>query len=333
MIPKYNLYEVLSESKLIPSKFRESYLKTHHIDVYKDIVLWCIDVDLEYLDFSRKIYHYMNNMTNVPTCNVCGNVVNFKDKRLGYYRTCSQLCSKRDPIAMDKRISTNMVKYGGKAPACSSDVRLKMKESCVELYGVENIFQHESTKEHIKDLMLERYGVDNPSKSEDIKKKKKETCMINYGVEVPLQSNIIREKTKNTVINRYGVSSVMHVREIFSKAKSKSFSKKEYVLPSGRIVEVMGYEPLALDILLKTYKEHELIIEDDEMEKYLGKIYYTGESGRKRRYYPDIFILPENKIIEVKSPYTYEIDENTNKLKEKRCLELGYQYEFMILNK
>jgi len=48
------------------------------------------------------------------------------------------------------------------------------------------------------------------------------------------------------------------------------------------------------------------------------------------RYYPDFYIKKDNKIIEVKSIYTYNIDIEKNLLKQKACLDAGYNFEFWI---
>jgi hypothetical protein len=48
-------------------------------------------------------------------------------------------------------------------------------------------------------------------------------------------------------------------------------------------------------------------------------------------YYPDLYIISENKIIEVKSEYTFKINEKKNLAKEKVCLQQGFKFEFYIL--
>ena len=51
-------------------------------------------------------------------------------------------------------------------------------------------------------------------------------------------------------------------------------------------------------------------------------------------YHPDIVIPKENRIIEVKSTWTYNGKpefESKNKAKEKACSEAGWKFEFWIL--
>jgi hypothetical protein len=48
---------------------------------------------------------------------------------------------------------------------------------------------------------------------------------------------------------------------------------------------------------------------------------------------PYSFIPKWNKIIELKSDWTYEINKEINTLKVKACLTLGYDFEFWIYKK
>ena len=52
--------------------------------------------------------------------------------------------------------------------------------------------------------------------------------------------------------------------------------------------------------------------------------------GKKCRYIPDIYIPKDNKLIEVKSNHTMKLHLERNWLKKKRCIELGYDFEFKI---
>jgi hypothetical protein len=70
----------------------------------------------------------------------------------------------------------------------------------------------------------------------------------------------------------------------------------------------------SLDILLEKYKEEELAITYTEIREEIGLINYLMEE-KERIYLPDIYIKPDNKIIEVKSKYTYELEIEKNILK------------------
>ena len=56
----------------------------------------------------------------------------------------------------------------------------------------------DDTKEKIKKTCLELYGFENVSQNQDIKDKKIETCNRNYGVDNPLQNNEIFKKQQKS---------------------------------------------------------------------------------------------------------------------------------------
>lgn len=103
---------------------------------------------------------------------------------------------------------------------------------------------------------------------------------------------------------------------------------KEYKL-GRRQVSVQGYEPQALDLLQRRYSPVQIVV---------GKevpIFEYPIEGRTRRYYPDIFIPDENRIIEVKSTFTLCSNSATlSKIKRKRraVLRAGYRFNLMVMS-
>ena len=59
-------------------------------------------------------------------------------------------------------------------------------------------------------------------------------------------------------------------------------------------------------------------------------IWYNDETGKKHRYYVDIFIPSQNRCIEVKSPWTEQINKDNIFLKQQAGKELGYNYEIWV---
>lgn len=139
-----------------------------------------------------------------------------------------------------------------------------------------------------------------------------------YGVDNKFQSESIKKKSINTMRKKYGVDSPceMHVRW------------KEYKMPSGRIVKFQGYENFALDKLIASgINENEILIE----KKTQPKIFYLY-NGKKCRYYMDLYIKNINKIVEVKSDWTYKIHKNRNIAKKEECIRRGFDFEFWVFN-
>jgi hypothetical protein len=98
-------------------------------------------------------------------------------------------------------------------------------------------------------------------------------------------------------------------------------------MPSGEIRLVQGYEPFALDILIKTYTETEILTD----REFVPNIPYIFNS-KKCIYFPDIFISKDNKIIEVKSTWTYKCKGDKIKEKAEAVKSLGYEYEIWIFD-
>ena len=96
-------------------------------------------------------------------------------------------------------------------------------------------------------------------------------------------------------------------------------------MKDGRSVRVQGYEHFVLNELEKLYKSSDILV-SDEIYKHIDIIKYLDN----KEYYPDIFIISENKIIEVKSNYTYRKDYEKNQLKKEASINAGYKFEFYI---
>ena len=106
----------------------------------------------------------------------------------------------------------------------------------------------------------------------------------------------------------------------------------EYTFPSGKVVKVQGYEDLAIDKLLKNHIEDDIVVGRLDIEMYCGVFeYYDSDDERYHIYYPDIYVKNENKLIEVKSPFTYRMHERVNLLKKQCVLDKGYNFEFWII--
>jgi hypothetical protein len=109
---------------------------------------------------------------------------------------------------------------------------------------------------------------------------------------------------------------------------------KNYILPSGRIVRIQGYENYGIEFLLnKGIDEKDIIIGNKEIEKEIGLFFfYDTKKKKERRYFPDIFIKSENKIYEVKSTYTMKLDIDLINMKKESIINRGFNFEFLVFN-
>lgn len=117
---------------------------------------------------------------------------------------------------------------------------------------------------------------------------------------------------------------------VSEKASKNAYKSKNYTYPSGRIDKVQGYEPFALNDLLKI----ENVNENDIITKRtkVPEIWWVDENKKSHRYYVDIFIRNKNRCIEVKSTWTHEKKKDIILLKQKSVIEAGYECEIWVYN-
>jgi len=279
----------------------------------------------------QRAYHYLNKINHTLHCKYCNELRQVRPVNarligdLFYTATCN-------------------------TPKCKNKYNYEQTEKGVlKKHGVKNISQTQLWHDKVKATNQKRRGVDwntqSPKLIEAVKtsmilnkdqivKKRQATCYRKYSKSSFLETKECEDARIAKSMEMFGVPYPMQNLEEkerrLEKLSKTSFKLKEYVLPSGRIVKVQGYEPQALDELLETYNESDLIIRDKNIEKEIGSIMYEL-NGKTCRYYPDIYIKSQNKIIEVKSTYTYKKDQDKNIAKMNACMKLGFRFEFMIL--
>jgi hypothetical protein len=170
-----------------------------------------------------------------------------------------------------------------------------------------------TAKERIKHS--QRMKEKNPMFNEDSRKRAQQTTMDRYGL-MPYHKEENKLKQLCSRYDKYNNFS----------PNSRCYKSKEYMLPSGNIVLLQGYEPQAMDILLKTYKEDDIIICG---RRYM--FYYTWNKSTKR-YFPDLYISSEKRYIEVKSVYTYNLNLKLNEAKRQAVLDKGFAYNFFVID-
>ena len=248
-----------------------------------------------------------------------------------------------------KSKQTCQLKYGFNHPSQVQSIKDKIKKTCQLKYNNDTYLGSSTCSEKTKQTCLKKYGVENPMKYSEISKKtsytkskytvekKKEiadksikTCREKYNTDYTFQTDNNKNKTIETYQNKYGVNHPSQVEHIFKKQQISKF--KIYILPSGKKIKIQGYEGIYLNEYFKDGKLEENIIIHPTQD-VVGKIWYKDSSDQKRRYYPDFYIPTENKIVEVKSVWTMKKELEKNLLKEKACIEYGYNFEFKIYNK
>jgi hypothetical protein len=293
-------------------------------------------------------------MANGEKCNNkdCKVIVTEIRKKDGEYKKyCSPSCQRLS--VAEKAKQTALDRYGVSNPSKSKIIKDRIKETFTEKYGkgITNSMHIQSFVDKITDTNIRKYGTDKPQtldkfqqktiesnikkfgterpqRLQDFKDRSRETCITKYGVSAPQQNKIIRQKSADTCIEKYGVSNPSQNSEIYEKIVKNQLRTKKYILPSGIIVSIQGYEAFALNNLLKIYTEDEIIVSKGCMPF----IKYFADS-KSRRYFPDIYIPKDNLIVEVKSNWTLNTNRPRNMAKRQACLDAGYNFKFMIFDK
>ena len=232
-------------------------------------------------------------------------------------------------IINEKRINTLIKNHGVSNPMHSEKIKDKLKESNINKYGKENPFEVEEFKKKAKETNLKNLGVEYVSQSKEIQDKKKELSISKWGVDHPSKSAEVQQKFKDTCRKIYGVDHPSQNSEIAQKQLIKSFKKKEYKMPSGKIIYIQGYENFAFDELINIegVEEEDLIIS----RKDVPEIWYIDKLGKRRRHYVDMYIKSQNRCIEAKSNWTNQ--EKNNVFEKQHAAinqEFGYKYEIWI---
>ena len=220
---------------------------------------------------------------------------------------------------------TNLDKYGFECSLQNENVKQKIKKTNLAKYGFECSLQNENVKQKMKENNLQKYGCEHTFQSEIVKNNIKKSLIAKYGIEYISQNPKIREKAELTMLKKYGVK---HFSQCSSVYKNQiAYSNKLYTFPSGKSVQIQGYENFALDVLINKYNENEIINKRCEVPR----IEYDFNK-KKHYYFPDIFIPKDNLIIEVKSYYIYKLHLIKNILKSHAVRNLKYNYEIWIFD-
>lgn len=253
----------------------------------------------------------------------------------------------------DKIKQTHLEKRGAEHHMKTEECKKKAQDTCVKLYGTKFAFNQPWVFELIRQTHMKNHGVPFPLMAKAIREKCEQTCMENWGAIQPFLSEKFIQKNKKlmlekygveyffssevfkeVMLDRYGVEHAMHCPQLFHKAMKSMFSTKEYTFPnSKRVVQLMGYEPRCIDYLLNNENTVlKRIIKEEEIgvEEEVPVFDYKDETGKKRKYYPDMCVKGTKLIIEVKSTYTFNLDYKNNYLKFRAVEDAGYVIQVYI---
>ena len=181
-------------------------------------------------------------------CLHCGRKLSFQKLRQGHVY-CSAECSQND-----------------------ERVRNKIKRTCRDKYGCENVMGSEEVKKHLKQTMADRYGVENASLSKDICEKRTHTMLDKYGVHSYTMTDEYLDKAKKTNLERYGVEWSIASRESREKQCRTRIEKYgvDNIFKSKQFQETINKKKLEFYYDKLTSKYSQYVIPLFTKEEYAG---------------------------------------------------------------
>ena len=179
------------------------------------------------ISLSEKIVWLRDGLIDYPKCPVCGNNITRFD--VEYSKFCSCKCAQNSKDIRDKLKQTCINKYGVDNAAKSEIVQMRMKQTCLERFGTTNVFASEYGKEKIKETNLKKFGVENPQQCRDIK-----------------------EKTNNTMISKYGKKCIAgdYIRHV-SRGELELYDFIKSLCSNAKHIDRLWISPMELDISIR----------------------------------------------------------------------------------
>jgi hypothetical protein len=305
----------------------------------KDLINFHTDFLGNDAPMNARCWHLIYNIDARPFCKNCNvKYTKFNSNKWNYLDYCSVKCQRNSSQVKENLERTLQKKYGDgiKNPFQANEVKETIKKRMIDKYGIDHNFK---MKEKLKEVIKNKYNVDHYSQTAEFKEKYRTRMQKQFGVDHYSQTTEFREKFKQTCLARLGVEHPMHDPDLLDIVLHKLHKFKDFTLPSGKIVKLQGYEPEVLEVILKSFDENDIYIGKKHIRKQTGIIEYYDFNGSLRNYFPDFYIKSINKIIEVKSTWTFDRcgklsdDKNINLLKRDACLKMGYDFEFVIFEK
>lgn len=285
--------------------------------------------------------YYETHVTGISPLCYCLKPLTFYQKDESYADSCG------DPVCVGKTISnvkknwsTEQIEKDRHNKCLAAQSRTpdqikrqteKASKTFQSKYGVRWATQSANYKEKSRQTKLEKYGNEYYAGWEQSAAKNRSKSID--------EQNTINDKRRHTNLERYGVEHCINSETLYKSALSNS-KGKQYTMPSGKVIGIRGYENRAITILLETFNEYDLLIDDRVCtESNIIPIFsYLNTNQHISKYYPDIYIPSENLIIEVKSEWWWNgnLDPKyhsrliNNLRKRKSVIKEGYKFQLWL---
>lgn len=269
-------------------------MNTHYPELTKKILNWSLDLGLYGLPFDELTYLYANNMNKVP-----------KDE-FGY-KTFKGWSKKYSARGKYEKLSDKMIVGNLKDYLLSLNKVDFIKQNKGGFIS-QNIMNNYILLEELNRLYGDEIDIRHKINLFLLGKRNVPKCEICENDALPRKTHGEFRKTCSEKCRR----------------ELESDCRNYLINIDNNDIKVQGYERYVIFDLLEKYDISDIRIgfDIDPIEyKFNNKIHL---------YYPDFYIVPENKIVEVKSTYTFKYELDRNYAKRKSCIDKGYNFEFII---
>jgi len=229
---------------------------------------------------AKEYYDLHFKKENEGICSNCGEPTRYLSFRIGYTKYCNQSCAGLDEKTINKVKETKKLKYNNE----NYNNRQKASQTCLKIYGVENVSQNNEIKKKKIKTNLQNCGAENYTTTKEFKERVKKTCLEKYNVDNPSKCEKFKEKRSQTIFNRYGVYHYSTSRE-YRLLKEKL---NEWI-PSDQKTE---FELYSREVWNETKKHKKKLF-----STWNGKCYYTGvELDKNQNYNNETYPTIDHRI-------------------------------------
>lgn len=327
--------------------------------------LVCITCDYCQKEFTKSYYKYVNSnksIINKDSCNSC------KTKKQAESNTLTG----KNKLITQKRINTNITKYGNASPANNTIIQKKIQQNNLKKYGTKYSIHSHQIKLKIKESLVNKYGVDNLFKlksiQEDIRKNIKNTLGVDSYSQLHMGPDILsklnskqwlieqhhQNKKSLTEIsmelglgnNQNTVSKYLRKHNIEIKKYNISSYEKELVL---WLKENYNGNIIQSDRNIISPKELDIYLPDNNLAIEICGLYWHNENYKNSYYHQNKWKQCNNKGIKlitifddewinkkeiIKNKILYSLKLNSTKIFARKCIikEIGIQETKEFLN-
>ena len=173
---------------------------------------------------------------------------------------------------------------------CQSCANARREQTCMDKYGVVNVFQSPYVKEKSKKTSMERYGLEYASQSPEIREKIKQTCLDRYGVVCPMLSDTAREKAHWSLYKNGTVpvsSQQLCIYDMLKNYYGDDMVKLNYPCGNSFLDIVVFFDDININIEYDCWFWHQDTSKDRRRDEFVKTQGYRVLRVKSRRCLPD----------------------------------------------